>query len=100
HRLPLLWKQATQPHLHVTEGFFSHARLRADVAVAAPPEEAAEHVRGALRGARFRVLDDPRGPEVTIFGDRHRFAPLGTALAHLAFVLILLGVLITANTGF
>ncbi|HHU11529.1 MAG TPA: cytochrome c biogenesis protein ResB [Intrasporangiaceae bacterium] len=100
HRIPLLWKQATEPHLHVTEGFFSHARLRADITVAAPPEQAAEQVRDALRAKRFRVLDDPKGPEVTIFGDRHRFAPLGTALAHVAFVLILLGVLISANTGF
>ena len=100
HRLPLLWKQARQPHLHVTEGFFAPARLRADVTVSAPPEQAAQRVRDTLRAKHFRVLDDPKGPEVTIFGDRHRYAPMGTALAHLAFVLILLGVLITANTGF
>ena len=28
HRMPLLWRKATRPLLHVTDGFFDHAKLR------------------------------------------------------------------------
>lgn len=100
HRVPLIWRQATSPRLHVHERFFDRARLRDTVEVPLPPEQAAERARELLRGMRFRVLDDPQGPGTNLYADRHRFAPLGTGVAHLAFVVILLGVLITGSTGF
>lgn len=100
HRLPLIWRNATRPRLHVTEGFFDHARLRDTVEVPLPPEQAAQRATELLGRMRFRVLQDPQGPGVNLYADRHRFAPLGTAVAHLAFVVILLGVLITGTTGF
>ena len=100
HRLPLLWRQAREPRLHVTESFFDHARLRDTVEVPLPPEEAVAQARTLLGRMRFRVLDDPQGPGLNLFADRHRYAPLGTAVAHLSFVLILLGVVVTGSTGF
>lgn len=100
HRLPLIWRAATRPRLRVSERFFDHARLSEVVEVPLPPAAAAERARTLLRRMRFRVLDDPEGQGRHLYADRHRFAPLGTAIAHLAFVVILLGVLITGSTGF
>jgi cytochrome c biogenesis protein len=98
HRAPLLWRAATQPHVHVSESFFEHGRLHRAVTVAEPPEQAVERVRTMLR--HFRVLEDPNGPGLGIYADRYRFAPFGTVVAHVAFVIILIGVLITSNLGF
>ena len=100
HRLPLLWQQATRPRLHAAERMFDRARLRATLEVPLPPEEAAERSRELLVAMRFRVLDDPLGPGLNLFADRNRFAPFGTVAAHLAFVLILVGVLLSGSLGF
>lgn len=100
HRVPLLHKQAARPHTHVRDSFFDHGALRAAVAVAAPPEEARDRVRAALRSQRFRVLEEPRGPGLNLYADRNRWAPFGTAIAHIAMVVILLGAVLTASTGF
>lgn len=98
HRLPLLWQQATRPHTHVTDGFFSHARLNTQARVAASPAEALARTGAALRSRRFRVIEDAaRG---SLYADRNRFAPLGTVVAHVAFVVILAGVLVTSTFGF
>ena len=100
HRLPLLWQQAVHPRLHASERLFDRSRLRATLEVPLPPEQATERARALLSGMRFRVLDDSRGPGTNLFADRNRFAPFGTVAAHLAFVLILLGVLVSGSTGF
>ncbi|GAB2490224.1 hypothetical protein GCM10027030_25400 [Luteococcus sediminum] len=100
HRLPLLWRNATAPHTHVREGFFDHARTRHSVELSTDPQQALEAARAGLVKRRFRVLTDDRGDGLNLYADRNRWMPLGTALAHAAFVLILLGVLVTNNTGF
>lgn len=97
HRLPLLWQQATRPHVHVRPAFFDHARVSAGVPVAATAEAASARVADALSARRFRVLVDEAG--TGLYADRNRFAPLGTVVAHLAFVVILAGVLITSQFG-
>lgn len=96
HRVPLLWAQATKPHVGVKDSFFEHARYRATAEIAAPVEVARERVREALASQRMRVLDAPGG----FYADRNRFAPFGTAIAHVAFVVILAGVLISSVAGF
>lgn len=100
HRIPLLWKRATKPQLHVTDGFFRHASIHHEIVTPLAPEQAADAVRAAAGGARYRLLDDPRGPGINLYADKHRWPPFGTIAAHIAFVVILLGVLVTANTGF
>ncbi|WP_409484110.1 cytochrome c biogenesis protein ResB [Arsenicicoccus dermatophilus] len=100
HRIPLLWKRATRPQLHVTEPFFAHAGIHHDLTAPVPPEQAETRVRAALSAARYRVLDDPKGPGRNTYADKFRWMPFGTIMAHIAFVIILLGCLITANTGF
>lgn len=100
HRVPRLWAAATRPHTHVTESFFDHGRLHRTVAVREPPEEATRRVTELLRARRFRILEDPHGPGQNLYADRFRFAPFGTVVAHVAFVLILVGVLVTSTFGF
>ncbi len=100
HRLPLLWQQATRPRIHAAERLFDRSRLRATLEVPLPPEQATQRAREQLSAMRFRVLDDPRGPGINLFADRNRFAPFGTVAAHLAFILILLGVVVSGTMGF
>ncbi|GMA42315.1 cytochrome c biogenesis protein ResB [Mobilicoccus caccae] len=61
HRMPLLWQNATRPHLHVTDGFFEHAKVHEVVEVSHSPQEAVVDLRRILARRRFRVLDDPKG---------------------------------------
>lgn len=99
HRVPLLWKRATKPQLHVTDGFYHHARYRAERVLPVAPERVEAVARRALKGRRFRVLDDERGPGINLYADRYRWGPFGTALAHAAFVIILMGFVVSAFWG-
>ncbi|WP_040282191.1 cytochrome c biogenesis protein ResB [Tessaracoccus massiliensis] len=99
HRLPLLWKRATKPQLHVTDGFFIHARYCADETLPVAPERVEAVARRALKGHHFRVLDDERGPGINLYADRYRWGPFGTALAHASFVIILMGFVVSAFWG-
>lgn len=100
HRMPLLWRNATRPHLHVTDGFFEHAKVSAQVEVQRSPQETLEAMRRILISRRHRVLDDPKGAGFALYADRFRWMPFGTALAHAAFVILLIGMLVTNNSGF
>lgn len=97
HRTPLLWRQATRPRVHGSAGLFEHARIRVARSVDAAPDEALASLAAALGRRRFRVLE---AGAAGLFADRNRFAPLGAVLAHLAFVVILAGVLISSTGGF
>ncbi len=99
HRLPQLWQRATRPHVHVTEVFFQHATIGCDFRVDGEAGAVAEHVTAALRHRRYRVLPDERDPG-SLYADRFRWAPFGTAIAHASFVIILLGMLVTSQFGF
>lgn len=100
HRIPLLWRNATQPHIHVRDAFFTHARVRDTVRMDAAPAEALAEIEAGLKKQRFRLTADDRGPGLSVYADRNRFMPFGTAVAHLAFIVILLGVFVTSSTGF
>lgn len=100
HRAPQLWKRAARPRTHVADAFFAHAALQAQADLPIGPAEALERVRVVLSAHRYRVLTDSRDPDRRCYADRNRFGPFGTILAHLSFVLILTGVVLTATTGF
>lgn len=99
HRLPQLIARATRPHTHVSASLFDHARYRSRFEVAAPETEATAGVRAALRARGFRVVDDPRDAG-SLYADRFRWAPFGTSVAHLGFVVILVGVMVSSLFGF
>ncbi|MEL4358836.1 MULTISPECIES: cytochrome c biogenesis protein ResB [unclassified Luteococcus] len=100
HRLPTLWRNATKPHTHVREGFFDHARTHRSTVVSGDAQALLEEARGKLAHKRFRIIQDDSADGLNLYADRNRWMPLGTAFAHAAFCLILLGVLVTNNTGF
>jgi len=100
NRAPRLWKLAFHPRTRMTETFFTHAPLRAGVLVAAAPEEAMADVRKVLKSHHFRTVSDPDEGGLNLYADRFRYGPFGTVMAHLSFVVILLGFFLSATTGF
>jgi len=100
NRAPRLWKLAFHPRTRMGETFFTHAPLRATVVVPAEPDETMDYVRAVLKSHRFRTATDPAEGEGDLYADRSRWGPFGTVVAHLSFVIILLGFFISATTGF
>lgn len=100
NRAPRLWRVATRPRVTMSEVFFSHAPLRATVDLPVDGRAAAERVRTALRGEHFRVVEAPVKNGTSIYADRFRWGPFGTVIAHLSLILIMLGFVVSATTGF
>ena len=100
NRAPRLWRVATRPRTSMSETFFSHAPLKAAFDLPLDADAAADRVRTGLRGQRFRVLapDAPHGADV--YGDRFRWGPFGTVVAHLSFLVIMVGFVVSAAFGF
>jgi len=100
NRAPRLWKLAFHPRTRMGETFFTHAPLRAGILVSAEPETAIDDVRQVLKSHRFRTITDPDEDGLNLYADRFRWGPFGTVMAHLSFVIILLGFFLSATTGF
>ncbi len=100
NRAPKLWKIATHPRPSMGETFFHHAPLRADVVVPEDAAAALQDVRAVLHKHHFRVIDQPEDEGDNLYADRFRWGPFGTVIAHVSFVVILLGFFLSATTGF
>jgi cytochrome c biogenesis protein len=100
NRAPRLWKLAFHPRTRMGETFFTHAPLRASVLVPAEPGETMDYVREVLQSHRFRTINDPNDDGLNLYADRFRWGPFGTVVAHLSFVVILVGFFLSATTGF
>ena len=100
NRAPRLWKIAVHPRTRMGETFFMHAALRANILVPTGPDKAMDDVREVLRSHRFRTIADPDNHGLNLFADRFRWGPFGTVVAHLSFVVILVGFFLSATTGF
>ena len=100
NRAPKLWRVATHPRTSMREVFFTHAPLRATVDLPGDVETAAQQVRDALHGKHFRVIDGTTKTGADVYGDRFRWGPFGTVVAHLSIIVIMLGFVVSATTGF
>jgi cytochrome c biogenesis protein len=100
NRAPRLWKLAFHPRTRMGEVFFTHAPLRATILEPAGPDTAIENVRKVLKSHHFRTVNDPDDQGKNLYADRFRWGPFGTVIAHLSFVVILLGFFLSATTGF
>jgi cytochrome c biogenesis protein len=100
NRAPRLWKIAFHPRTRMGETFFTHAALKANILVSTGPDTAMDDVREVLRSHRFRTITDPDDNGLNLYADRFRWGPFGTVVAHLSFVVILLGFFLSATTGF
>jgi cytochrome c biogenesis protein len=98
--LPRLWRIATRPRMVMTEAFFERAPLRAAVRSEASPGATLAAVRSAFRRHHFRTAIERHGDEVHVCADRFRWGPFGRIVAHLSFVVILVGAGLTATSGF
>lgn len=99
HRLPQLIARSTRPHLHASDSLFEHARYRSRFDVGVDPAALGQRLEAALATRRFRVVPDPDHPG-SWYADRFRWAPFGTAVAHLGLVVILAGVFVSSLFGF
>jgi cytochrome c biogenesis protein len=101
NRAPKLWTRAVHPQHRMSESFFSHAALRATLSSPTDPTTAVDGLRAALTAQHYRTEVEPEtGGTTYVYADRHRWAPFGTVVTHLSFVLILLGFVLSATTGF
>ena len=100
NRAPRLWKIAFHPRTRMGDTFFTHAPLSAAVLVPAEPDETMDYVREVLASHRFRTITDPDDNGLNLYADRFRWGPFGTVVAHVSFVIILLGFFLSATTGF
>jgi cytochrome c biogenesis protein len=100
NRAPRLWKVAFHPRTRMGETFFTHAALKANVLVPSEPDATMEQVREVLKSNHYRTVIDPEDGGLNLYADRFRWGPFGTVIAHLSFVVILLGMFLSATTGF
>lgn len=98
--VPRLWRKATRPRMVMTEAFFERAPHRARIASGADPDATLAAVRASFRSDHFRTAIERDGDDVHVCADRFRWAPFGRIVAHLSFVVILLGAALTATGGF
>lgn len=100
NRAPRLWRVATHPRTSMREVFFTHAPLRATIDLPEDVESSAQRVREALHGKHFRVLDGTARVGVDVYADRFRWGPFGTVVAHISIIIVMLGFVVSATTGF
>lgn len=100
HRLPLLMQAAFRPHTRVNAQFFDRARLNRTIESSLGVDASVEVVLADAKARRVRVIEDERGPGRNLYTDQWHLAPFGTAVAHVAFVVIMAGFLLSSMTGF
>jgi len=98
--VPRLWRIATRPRMVMTEAFFERAPHRAGVTSQQAPGKTLATVRATFRSHHFRTAVERHGDDVHICADRFRWGPFGRIVAHLSFVVILIGAALTATSGF
>lgn len=100
HRAPRLWQKAVHPRLIMADAFFEQAPLGATIVSPAAPEASLLPMLAAFRAHHFRTAVERSGDAIHVCADRFRWGPFGRVLAHLSFVVILIGGLIGATWGF
>ncbi|MDO5049835.1 MAG: cytochrome c biogenesis protein ResB [Actinomycetaceae bacterium] len=100
HRIPLLYRNAYRPRTHAKATFFTRARFNATVTTAASPADARDAVTEVAKKRHMRVIPDPEQPGEYLYVDKFHWAPFGTVISHLAFILIIIGFLISSFAGF
>jgi cytochrome c biogenesis protein len=100
NRAPSIWRTIANPTVATTHGFLNGADTSASFASAHSSKELAATLVETLRAKRYRVLTETRGDEIHVYGDRNRYAKLGTFPFHLALIMILVGGIVGARYGF
>lgn len=95
HRIPLLYKAAFNPRTKVKPAFFTRVRHQASFATDSDDISAA--IESVAKRRSMRLIENDNS---SYYLDRFHWAPLGTAVAHLAFIVIMIGFLVSSFAGF
>lgn len=98
--VPRLWRRATRPRMVMTGAFFERAPHRAGIASQADAKASLDAIRSTFRSHLFHTSIRRDGDDVHVCADRFRWGPFGRIVAHLSFVVILIGAALTATSGF
>ncbi|SDL08044.1 cytochrome c biogenesis protein ResB [Tessaracoccus oleiagri] len=98
HRLPTVYRQGFRPRTSVSARFFEHTKLHAQHDSPLDVDRTVDEVAAVIARRRYRVIRDADG--TTIYSDRFHWAPLGTAVSHTGYVVIMAGFLVSAVAGF
>jgi cytochrome c biogenesis protein len=98
--VPRLWRKATRPRMVMTEAFFERAPHRAGIVSDADAKASLDAIRSTFRSHLFHTSIERDGDDVHVCADRFRWGPFGRIVAHLSFVVILIGAALTATSGF
>jgi cytochrome c biogenesis protein len=80
--------------------FFGKGADRLELFVASSTSKTVSLVSGLLREQRYRVRSEESGESVTVAADRNRFSTLGTLVAHLGLLILVLGFVAGSFWGF
>jgi cytochrome c biogenesis protein len=95
HRIPGLWQRWRKPRVAVSPAFFSKTKYRGQVTATGDARSIMDTAEARMKEARYRVI---RGGDNILFADKNSWGPLGTVLAHLAFIIII-GAFILTSVG-
>lgn len=98
HRLPTVYRQGFRPRTGVSARFFEHTKLHAHHDSPLDTDRTMDEVAAVMTRRRYRVIRDADG--TTIYSDRFHWAPLGTAVSHTGYVVIMAGFLVSTLIGF
>ncbi|MDR0488639.1 MAG: cytochrome c biogenesis protein ResB [Propionibacteriaceae bacterium] len=97
HRIPQLWKRYKHPRVQVSDRFFSATRYQGSVDADSNETQAISAAKEKLAAARYRVIE---GEGNLLYADKYSWGGVGTVIAHLAFILIIVAYIITSLTGY
>jgi cytochrome c biogenesis protein len=98
--VPRLWRTATRPRMLMTDAFFERAPHRANIPSEANSDASLKAIRSTFHSHLFRTSIKRDGDDVHVCADRFRWGPFGRIVAHLSFVVVLVGAALTATGGF
>ena len=97
-----IWRQINPATIRSSDSFLRTMSERASFGgVPLAPAQAATALRTALRGSRYRVLEetDPADGTVYIYADRDRWSKLVTFVSHAALVMLIITAAFMASYG-
>lgn len=100
NRAPNLWRLATRPKISMNDAFYAKAPLSADFELGGGVDAAVARVKDVMKGAHYRVIEGQAKKGVDLYADKNRWGPFGTVMAHLSFVIILAGFVVSGAFGF
>ncbi|MCL1923804.1 MAG: cytochrome c biogenesis protein ResB [Propionibacteriaceae bacterium] len=93
YRIPGLWQRFRHPKVAVSREFFTKTRYRAHVDAPGASAATMDVAAQKMKARHYRVI---RQGDNALFADKNSWGPLGTVLAHLAFIIIIGAFILTS----